>query len=551
MSALVASVPEPRAVIVAVHGGATSAAYFDCPGHPQLSLLRAAAAQGYTAIALDRPGYGASAYYHEDMADTGRRVGFAMGAVDKILGESARGAGLFLMAHSAGCELGLRMAVDERATDVLGVELAGTGLRYGAEAKAVISQATATSRPAGLRDLLWEPTDLYPPEVLTGGLSAPGAPYEAEVTANWPRRDFADVAARVDGAGRVQRGRSRARLGDDTGGDRRHRRIVHVVAPGCRQRNARQRTQSQRRLERRRLSPASVVVRRGMCCRAEKLRYCTGGGLMRVGFIGLGSQGGPMARRIVEGGFDLTLWARRPATLEPFADTAAKTAGSPAELAAASDLVCLCVVGDDDIREVLNGDSGVLAGLAPGGIVAIHSTVHPDTCSEIAKSAAEQGVSVIDAPVSGGGQAAEEGELLVMVGGDPEVVERCRPVFATYADPIVHLGPLGSGQVTKILNNLLFTANLGSAISTLELGESLGLDRVRLSEVLTGGSATSKALGSIAAFGGTLDQLATIAGALLQKDVRHAARIADSASAPTGVAFDAADAALRSMDYPR
>jgi pimeloyl-ACP methyl ester carboxylesterase len=198
MSALVASVPEPRAVLVAVHGGATSAAYFDCPGHPQLSLLRAAAAKGFTAIALDRPGYGASAYYHEDMAETGRRVAFAMGAVDKIIGESARGAGLFLMAHSAGCELGLRMAVDEKATDVLGVELAGTGLRYGAEAKVVISQATATSRPAGLRDLLWEPTDLYPPEVLTGGLSAPGAPYEAEVTANWPRRDFADVAARVD-----------------------------------------------------------------------------------------------------------------------------------------------------------------------------------------------------------------------------------------------------------------------------------------------------------------------------------------------------------------
>jgi 3-hydroxyisobutyrate dehydrogenase len=271
---------------------------------------------------------------------------------------------------------------------------------------------------------------------------------------------------------------------------------------------------------------------------------------MRVGFIGLGSQGGPMARRIAEGGYDLMLWARRPATLEPFADTSAKTAGSPAELAAASDLVCLCVVGDDDVREVLDGDSGVLAGLSPGGTVAVHSTVHPDTCNQIAKSAAEQGVSVIDAPVSGGGQAAEEGRLLVMVGGDPEVVERCRPIFATYADPIVHLGPLGNGQVTKILNNLLFTANLGAAISTLELGESLGLDRIRLSEVLTAGSATSKALGSIAAFGGTLDQLAPIAGALLQKDVRHAAHIADNASAPTGVAFDAADAALRSMGYP-
>jgi pimeloyl-ACP methyl ester carboxylesterase len=197
MSALVAAVPEPKAVIVAVHGGATSAAYFDCPGHQELSLLRAAAAAGYTAIALDRPGYGASAFYHDDMTEAERRVGFALGAVDKILGESSRGAGLFLLAHSAGCEIGLRMAVDDRAADILGIELSGTGLRYGDEAKAVISKATVTSRPAGLRDLLWQPTELYPPEVLTGGLSAPGAPYEADVTANWPRRDFPDVAGRV------------------------------------------------------------------------------------------------------------------------------------------------------------------------------------------------------------------------------------------------------------------------------------------------------------------------------------------------------------------
>ena len=101
---------------------------------------------------------------------------------------------------------------------------------------------------------------------------------------------------------------------------------------------------------------------------------------MRVGFIGLGSQGGPMAGRIIEAGFSTTLWARRPASLEPFADTAATVAGSPAELAAASDLVCLCVVGDDDVEEVTTGENGVLAGLKPGGVIAIHSTVHPETC---------------------------------------------------------------------------------------------------------------------------------------------------------------------------
>ena len=272
---------------------------------------------------------------------------------------------------------------------------------------------------------------------------------------------------------------------------------------------------------------------------------------MRVGFIGLGSQGGPMARRIVEGGYETTLWARRESSLEPYADTAAKSAGSPAELAAASDLVCLCVVGDDDVREVLYGEVGVLAGLASGGIVAIHSTVHPDTCREVADRAAAQGVSVIDAPVSGGGPAVEEGKLLVMVGGEEDVVERCRPVFATYADPIVHLGALGSGQVTKILNNLLFTANLGSAVSALELGKALGIPGDRLAAVLNGGSATSKALGSVAVFGGNLDQLASIAGALLQKDVRHAASLAAHASAPEGAVFDAADAALKSMEYPR
>lgn len=272
---------------------------------------------------------------------------------------------------------------------------------------------------------------------------------------------------------------------------------------------------------------------------------------MRVGFIGLGSQGGPMARRIVEGGYDLTLWARRPETVESFADTAAAVASSPAELAAQSDLVCVCVVGDDDVREVLGGDSGVLAGLASGGIIAIHSTVHPDTCRELSELAARQGVSVVDAPVSGGGPAAEEGKLLVMVGGGDDSVERCRPVFATYADPIVHLGPLGSGQVTKMLNNVLFTANLGSAVSALELGESLGIDRVRLCDVLNSGSATSKALASISVFGGTLDGLAPIAGALLQKDVRHAASLADEASASQGAVFDAADAALTAMDHPR
>ncbi|OBH99086.1 NAD(P)-dependent oxidoreductase [Mycobacterium sp. E2733] len=271
---------------------------------------------------------------------------------------------------------------------------------------------------------------------------------------------------------------------------------------------------------------------------------------MRVGFIGLGSQGAPMARRIVEGGYETTLWARRPATLEPFADTKAKVAESTAELAAVSDLVCLCVVGDADIDDIAGGERGLLAAMEPGGVIAVHSTVHPNTCRELAKKAAAKGISVIDAPVSGGGLAAREGRLLVMVGGDADVVERCRPVFATYADPIVHLGELGSGQTTKLLNNLMFTAHLATAATALSLASSLGVDPDRLTEVVSRSSGNSFALNALGGIGG-LDRLAGVAGTLLQKDVRLVVDLADRAGASGGAVLEAADAALSLMGHPR
>lgn len=269
---------------------------------------------------------------------------------------------------------------------------------------------------------------------------------------------------------------------------------------------------------------------------------------MRVGFIGLGSQGGPMARRIIEAGYPTALWARRPVSLEPFVGAPAKIAGSPAELAAMSDLVCLCVVDDADVEEVLTGENGVLAGLSEGRVVAVHSTIHPETCRRLAATAAAQGVSLIDAPVSGGGMGAAEGRLLVMVGGEADIVERCRPVFACYGDPIVHLGPVGSGQLTKLLNNVLFTANLATAASTLALGRQLEVDPQRLIEVISHGSANSFALGRIGAAGGTLERLAAHAGDLLRKDVRLVSELADAANATKGTVMAAAGDALDLMN---
>ncbi len=271
---------------------------------------------------------------------------------------------------------------------------------------------------------------------------------------------------------------------------------------------------------------------------------------MKVGFIGLGSQGGPMARRIVEGGYETTLWARSPATLEPFADTPAKVAKSPAELAAASDLVCLCVVADADIEEIAYGEDGLLAAVKPGSVIAVHSTVHPNTCRQLAEKSGAQGVSVIDAPVSGGSPAASEGRLLVMVGGDADVVERCRPVFETYADPVVHLGDLGSGQTTKLLNNLLFTANLGASATALSLADALGVSPDRFTEVASRGSANSFALNALGGIGG-LERLAGLAGTLLRKDVRLIVELAERAAAPGGAVLDAADATLAMMGNPR
>jgi 3-hydroxyisobutyrate dehydrogenase len=258
-----------------------------------------------------------------------------------------------------------------------------------------------------------------------------------------------------------------------------------------------------------------------------------------------------MARAIIDAGFDTTLWARRAVSLEPYADTSATVADSPAALAEASDIICVCVVTDDDVLTLAAGPEGLLAGAQPGSVIVVHSTVHPSTCRTLAEKASVQGVSVIDAPVSGGAPAVEQRRLLVMVGGDEAVADKCRPVFATYGNPIVHLGPLGGGQITKILNNLLFSANLGSAMSLLELSSVLGLSRNSLCEVIERGSANSMAMQSLAAFGASPDELAKVAGALLRKDVGLAVDIARSAAAPQGVVFDAADAALDAMGYRR
>ncbi|MFD4507324.1 NAD(P)-dependent oxidoreductase [Streptomyces sp. NPDC058457] len=251
----------------------------------------------------------------------------------------------------------------------------------------------------------------------------------------------------------------------------------------------------------------------------------------RVGFIGLGSQGAPMARRIAEEAFPLTLWARRRTAADAFTDTAATVATTPAALGGASDIVCLCVVADTDVEDVLLRPDGVLTGMAPGGVVVIHSTVHPDTCRRVADEAAKREIAVVDAPVSGGGGAAAQRRLLVMAGGQEADVARCRPVFDTFADPVIHLGPLGSGQLAKLLNNFVFTAQAGLALDTFALADGLGMDRGAVAQVLAHGTGGSRAAAILAASGFNTAGLRR-ALPLLRKDVNLLLDVADTARAP-------------------
>jgi pimeloyl-ACP methyl ester carboxylesterase len=198
MSALFSEAPAPRATIVAIHGGATTSAYFDCPGHPALSLLRLGARLGFSVIALDRPGFGTSASHAGDMADPGRRTELVYGAVDTILDTRDRGAGLFLVAHSAGCELALRMTVHDKGSRLLGMEIAGTGRRHQPAAREILRRPSLGDMRRGVRELLWQTAHLYPAEVIDGAVRGSWSPpYEGDVVINWQKRDFPDLAARV------------------------------------------------------------------------------------------------------------------------------------------------------------------------------------------------------------------------------------------------------------------------------------------------------------------------------------------------------------------
>ena len=206
--------------------------------------------------------------------------------------------------------------------------------------------------------------------------------------------------------------------------------------------------------------------------------------MIKVGFVGLGRIGKPMAINIVKAGHQLAVYDLRQEPLRELAELGAKAARSPAELARGADIVEIAVVDDPQVEEVVAGDGGLIYGCPAGAIIAIHSTVYPETVRSLAKVASGRGIYVIDAPVSGGETGAREKTLCYMIGGEPAVLERCRDIFSTSASKIVHLGELGSGATAKIIVQIATCINMLAAHEAEVLAARAGLNLALLQQVL-------------------------------------------------------------------
>lgn len=214
----------------------------------------------------------------------------------------------------------------------------------------------------------------------------------------------------------------------------------------------------------------------------------------RVGLVGAGRMGLAMLKHLVNKGYAVTVCDISEKQREAARAAGAAIVGSPAEVGKASDIVILGVGYDDEVNGVVFGKNGLFETMAPGSIIAVSSTAKPDTVKAVAARAAEKGIEVLDAPICRGRFAADSGTLLALVGGKPDVVARARPVYATFASDIMHLGDVGHGQVGKTMNNLLLWVNAIGLLEAGRLAETTGIDLTKLREALLMSSGASDAL---------------------------------------------------------
>lgn len=220
----------------------------------------------------------------------------------------------------------------------------------------------------------------------------------------------------------------------------------------------------------------------------------TEGAIGKVGIVGLGRLGRPMARHLLANGYAVCGFDPAPAAIEAASAIGMETADSCARLAERSEAVILVVGFDRQVEEAIFGTRGIVAGARPGTILMVASTVAPGYMKTLAERVAGHGLVAVDVPVARGEMAAESGELLVFAGGDRDAVERVRPMLETFSERVDYLGPAGAGQAAKAINNMLLWTCLVANVEGLDLGEALGVDREALREALRHSSGANWAL---------------------------------------------------------
>jgi len=216
---------------------------------------------------------------------------------------------------------------------------------------------------------------------------------------------------------------------------------------------------------------------------------------VKLGYIGLGNQGAPMAKRLAEWPGGLIVFDMRAEAMAPFAELGATLAGSVAEVAKA-DVISVTVLNDEQVRDVV---TQLAEHAAPGTVIAIHSTIEPTTAVELAEQLQPKGIHIVDAPVSGGAHAASKGELAVMVGADDDAYDKVKPVFKQWASLVVRAGEPGAGTRMKLARNMLTFIGFAAACEAQKLAEASGIDLQKLGRVVLHSDAQSGGPGAIMA----------------------------------------------------
>jgi 2-hydroxy-3-oxopropionate reductase len=214
----------------------------------------------------------------------------------------------------------------------------------------------------------------------------------------------------------------------------------------------------------------------------------------KLGFIGLGAMGTPMARNLLKAGCSVTVFARRKEALEALVADGAHAAASPAEVASRSSIVLTMVSDTRAVEEVVLGNNGVREGARPGSVLIDHSTIAPAAARAMAAELKTRHVAMLDAPVSGGVAAAETGALSIMVGGEESVFERCQPVLACVGKTVVYIGASGAGQIAKACNQICTIVNQEAVAEAMLLAEKCGVDPLKVQKALMAGFAASRML---------------------------------------------------------